>query len=315
MKILLQFPEGLKDKALAWVERLEKEGHTVFLSARPSYGACDLPVEEARALGVEKIIHFGHVAFPRGRVDGVLVEYVVERRELGKQDMDRIIKGLKEKGVKAVTLTAIIQYTKTLPILKAFLEERGIAVELKRGLLAIEEGQLLGCDGSAGMGQGDLLFIGDGLFHPTAVPYKDGRRYFAYNPSEGHFYEITDKVRAYWKRRRAAVLRAYDARVFGILVSTKQGQFLPRVAESIKKELARFGKKAVIIVGNELIPTTIANFTFVDAFITTACPRIADDVENYRKPVLDLAMFAQLKALWRGKSLDEVEYIQYGSIH
>ncbi len=303
MRILLQFPEGLKPKALEWAEKLSKEGHEVFLSARPSYGACDLAVEEAKAVGAEKIIHFGHAPFPRGDAEGIEVEYVVERLPLSQEDMEGIWKELKERGVERVVLTSIVQYTPALQELKAFLEERGIGAELKRGVLAVEEGQLLGCDGSAGEGEGELLFIGDGFFHPAAVPYKEGRRYFAYNPREKTFYDLTERVKAHHRRRRASLLRAYDGERFGILVSTKSGQFALSVALSIKAELEKRGKKAYIIVGNELIPTSVSNFTFVDVFITTACPRIADDAENYSKPVLDLQQFHQLKALWDGREL------------
>jgi len=304
MRILLQFPEGLKPKALQWARKLSQEGHEVFLSARPSYGACDLALEEAKAVGAEKLIHFGHAPFPKGRVEGIEVEYVVEREELSPQDMERIASSLWKVGAARVTLTAVVQYTQALGRLKAFLGGRGIEAEVRRGVLAVEEGQLLGCDGSAGEGEGELLFIGDGLFHPTAVPYREGRRYFAYNPREGRFYEVTERVRAHHRRRRASVLRAYDGKRFGILVSTKSGQFALSAALSVKRELEGRGKEAYIIVGDELIPTSVSNFTFVDVFITTACPRIADDRENYAKPVLDLHQFRQLKALWDGKGLD-----------
>ena len=39
MRILLQFPEGLKQKALGHAKALELEGNEVFISASPTYGA------------------------------------------------------------------------------------------------------------------------------------------------------------------------------------------------------------------------------------------------------------------------------------
>ena len=63
MKILLQFPEGLKQKAVEIAKKYEKKGDVVFLSAAPCYGACDLALDEARAIGAKKIIHFGHSPF------------------------------------------------------------------------------------------------------------------------------------------------------------------------------------------------------------------------------------------------------------
>ena len=61
MKILLQFPEGLKQHALKYAEKLEKEGDSVFISCSPTYGACDIAIDEAKAikyLSLAIITHF-----------------------------------------------------------------------------------------------------------------------------------------------------------------------------------------------------------------------------------------------------------------
>src|SRR3989339_335352 len=50
VRILLQFPEGLKKEALSHAIQYRKEGHEVFLSASPCYGACDLAYAEAEAV-------------------------------------------------------------------------------------------------------------------------------------------------------------------------------------------------------------------------------------------------------------------------
>ena len=63
MRILIQFPEGLKDRALHHAKMLEKEGNEVIISASPTFGACDLALDEARDLKVDKLIHFGHAEF------------------------------------------------------------------------------------------------------------------------------------------------------------------------------------------------------------------------------------------------------------
>ena len=63
MRILLQFPEGLKQKALEHAKRLEKGGDEVFISASPTFGACDLAIDEAKNIKADKLIHFGHGEF------------------------------------------------------------------------------------------------------------------------------------------------------------------------------------------------------------------------------------------------------------
>ena len=73
MRILLQFPEGLKQKALEHAKRLEKGGDEVFISASPTFGACDLAIDEAKNIKADKLVHFGHGEFHKADFN---VEYV-----------------------------------------------------------------------------------------------------------------------------------------------------------------------------------------------------------------------------------------------
>ncbi|MBI4399825.1 diphthamide synthesis protein, partial [Candidatus Micrarchaeota archaeon] len=65
MRVLLQFPEGLKSKALKIAKKYEKKGYEVFISSSPCYGACDIAIEEAKACKADKILHFGHAEFTK----------------------------------------------------------------------------------------------------------------------------------------------------------------------------------------------------------------------------------------------------------
>jgi len=78
MRILLQFPEGLKDKALEYASKLEKEGNEVVVSASPSFGACDLAIEEARKIKADKLIHFGHAEFKHVDFNVEYVPYAID---------------------------------------------------------------------------------------------------------------------------------------------------------------------------------------------------------------------------------------------
>ena len=65
MRVLLQFPEGLKRLALEYAQKYEAQGHEVFVSSSSCYGACDLALDEAKKIGAKKIVHFGHSKFIR----------------------------------------------------------------------------------------------------------------------------------------------------------------------------------------------------------------------------------------------------------
>lgn len=59
----LQFPEGLKTRALRVAREIESStGARVVVMTDPTYGACDLKEEQADRLGLDLVVHFGHTA-------------------------------------------------------------------------------------------------------------------------------------------------------------------------------------------------------------------------------------------------------------
>jgi 2-(3-amino-3-carboxypropyl)histidine synthase len=63
-RVGLQFPEGLKDRAIAIASEIEDKTHsTVIVMADPTYGACDLKRDACAKLGLDMLVHFGHTSF------------------------------------------------------------------------------------------------------------------------------------------------------------------------------------------------------------------------------------------------------------
>ncbi|MBU0666374.1 MAG: diphthamide synthesis protein [Nanoarchaeota archaeon] len=59
-RVLLQLPDGLKPQAKEIKEELQKRTDAqILIWADSCFGACDLPLE-AKNLGVDLLIHFGH---------------------------------------------------------------------------------------------------------------------------------------------------------------------------------------------------------------------------------------------------------------
>lgn len=284
MKILLQFPEGLKKNALSEAEALEKKGHEVFLSASACYGACDLPMEEARNLNIDKLVHYGHARFIRRELP-----FEVEYRE----SHTRIEVSLLEKslpfleGMEKISLVTTIQHIPQVGEMKEFLEANGKTVLTGRGALAEYPAQVLGCDGSAAINPGAdaILYVGDGRFHPTGI--KADVPVFSMNPYSGECRQLNSEIGKIQKRRRGAMLKALECDTFGILLSTKPGQFSPNSARKAKKKLEGAGLAAQILVSNEFNPVSLANFPQFRCYINTACPRLAEDTEMFGKPLLN----------------------------
>jgi 2-(3-amino-3-carboxypropyl)histidine synthase len=60
----LQFPEGLKKHAVSVASEIESKTHArCVIFVDPTYGACDLKTEQAKKLGVDLLVHFGHTKF------------------------------------------------------------------------------------------------------------------------------------------------------------------------------------------------------------------------------------------------------------
>jgi len=261
MKVLIQVPEGLKTKAL----ELSSKYDEAFICLEPCYGACDLRIDEAKRLGCEKIIHFGHSKF----MDvGFPVEYIELRYDL---DLKPILEKefSKIENYNSFGLLSTIQFIDCLDDIKSWLESKGKKVVIG--------GQTLGCKAPE-IDADCILFIGSGNFHPLAVQDKS---LFIVDYEKQEIRDLNLLRQKFIRQKEVAKKLSEDANTFGILVSTKLGQMNIAKAENIKKRLESKGKKAHILVMDEITPEKIEGIK-VDCLINTACPRITDNRAGFK---------------------------------
>jgi len=293
MRLLLQFPEGLKKLALEKAKEYEKQGHEVFISSAQCFGACDIALEEARAVKADKIIHFGHAEFMKVPFPVEYVEYPLDVEYEGVMK-----KALGELGkYEKIGLITTVQHVHQLPELRAFLEKAGKKVFIGKGALAKHEGQVLGCDTLAASSIAKdvdcFLYFGGGQFHPLGV--EAGKPVLIADPFSNSVKWLDAKSAE--KRTKGLLTRAVDAKRFGILVSTKIGQNNLKGAEEAKRKIEASGREAEILVSNFIDFDALENFQSFDAYVNTACPRMRDDFERAKKPVLNLGDLALLLRL------------------
>ncbi len=254
--VLVQLPAGLMEKADEIGEALPCE--TLFW-AKPCYGSCDLATWAP--LDVDLIVAYGH----SGKEEGV---FFVE----GKSDREF---SLEFEPSGTVGLLYTIQFRKQAMEIKEELEKKGKKVLLgEPGRMADYPGQVTGCDLNAALNiQSEVdcfLFVGEGDFHESALslakPVFD---------CEGREIEIS-------RKERPSLVFALES--FGVLFSIKPGQRDEELARKLKKRLEGMGKRVILIAGDDFDPR-ISNYP-VDAFVTSACPRLADDEESFGKPIL-----------------------------
>lgn len=270
-EITLQVPEGLKRKALHLSNLLEDAGYTVFISADPCYGACDLKEHG------DVLIHVGHTEIYSPKIPVVYVNVYDDF------DFVPVLQENLERIPRSVGLLTTAQHRLQLPRIQWFLEKNGIAPVVGKGVRTQFEGQILGCDLTAAVCIQDtveaFLYLGTGVFHPLGAAVATKKRVF-------RVYDQFEKVdpKPLLKQRHALIFKASKGQTFGIVTSTKKGQFRKKEALKCRKYLKEKGKKVYLFIADEIRPEILHG---CDAYVICACPRIAlDDAALFENPVL-----------------------------
>ena len=319
--IALQVPEGLKMQALSMMDSIEDETTAqVVLAADPCYGACDLVHDKMRMMGVELVAHMGHsqmnidsgmpTHFINVTYDGdpelspvlpILEKHramaqvrlekqdgVLNEKEAQDRFLDAVGRVAPLKGNK-LGLVGSIQHLHLIFDFKERLEKAGFEVEVPVGGDRLTfPGQVLGCNYSGDDDTiGHYLFLGSGDFHPIGLVMHTGKPLALLDPYTGDSSEMSlERIERILRQRFGLIMAVQDAQTFAILIGEKPGQMRRTLALRMKKMLAKHGKKGYLLALEHISPDLIS-FYPVDAYVNTACPRIAiDDSVRYDKPLI-----------------------------
>jgi 2-(3-amino-3-carboxypropyl)histidine synthase len=287
-KVLVQMAEGIKQNAPEISEWIEGLGIECIFSGETCWGACSVAVQEAQALGVDLLVHFGHAEF-------IKVDFPVLYMEV--QDILNLTPILTKslpviEEYKSIGLSYSIQHRHDIENIKKFYESNGKKVTLshKAGTNAYE-GHITGCE-YRGLReiQDDVecfVIIGNQFHSMGAVlgVKKPVILVDVYNDNVRSMAGLRDKI---LKQRAFSIERLREAKNVGIIVEVKPGQKFGNPRKLLEK-LRAAGKTAIVITMSELTPDKIMNFYNIDVFVELACPRIAlDDFAKYHKPILTM---------------------------
>lgn len=287
-RIVLQVPAGLVRDAHRLAARLREEtGVDVDVAARPCFGACD-PPQRDEAPRADLAIVLGHAPIPNAL--SPLPTFFVEMRSAA-GDPPLLAEKVERSGLpRHLGLVASVQHLDLLGPLSAELERRGFSVRLGRGGPRLAyAGQALGCNYTGAEEVRDaveaFLFVGTGRFHPLGLAFAVDRPVWSLDPARGELDPPIDRE-GLVRRRQLLVATTRSARSWGILVSTFGGQNRSPTALALQAKARARGLTAEILLASRIDPTDLVGRD-LDAFVSTACPRIAlDDSANYPKPVL-----------------------------
>lgn len=294
-RVALQFPEGMRRGALELAERVRREvGCTPILLGGRCYGACDLPGRDAlERMRVDALVHLGHAGFTETppRIGGCEVVFLETRVDIDLTPLFELLgMGDVQRGLGgSVALATTVQHVHQMGVVAAHIRGLGMSCEVRRwGARSLYPGQVVGCSfsGVDALPSGTILYVGTGLFHPLGLSLATRRPVFRYDPESGHLEDVGPLRDRCLRLRSAAIERARGASWFGVIVSTKPGQSRIRLAERITDDLVRHGRRSCLIVVDEVRPEDLDHMG-VDAWVSTACPRIAfDDAERFDAPIL-----------------------------
>ena len=303
----LQFPEGLKMQAVKIARKIEAETDaTVIISGDPCFGACDVSDWKMKG-SVDLIVHYGHTPLPlKYEVPTLFIE------AFSKIDIKKSLeKSLEElKNYSRVGLVTTTQHLHLLAEIKDYLEDNGKEVILGSSP-STRKGQVLGCNFSSikDLDVEIILFIGSGNFHPLGINLFASTPALAIDPYNNELRTMDEYADRILRIRFARITKARSATKWGIIVSSKEGQYRMELAKAIKKNLEDHGMEAYIILADNINPDILLPYLELEAFVVSACPRIAiDDSQMYKKPLLtpqELEIVLN-KREWENYQLDEI---------
>ena len=303
----LQFPEGLKTQAVSIAKQIEDlTDATVLISGDPCFGACD--VSDKKMIGiVDLIIHYGHTPLPINyKIPTMFIEAYADVDV--KKYLEEALPQL--ENYSKIALATTTQQLNVLNEMKDYLEDHGKEVVIGSSK-STRKGQVLGCNFSSikNLDAEVYLFVGSGNFHPLGIYLFTKSPVLAIDPYGGTIRNMAEYADKILRIRFARIIKSQSVKKWGILVSSKEGQYRMQLAKKIKGMLKDEGMESYIIVLDNINPDVLLPYTDLKGFVVTACPRIAiDDSQMYKKPLItpkELEIVLN-KRKWENYQLDEI---------
>lgn len=305
--VAVQLPEGLKIRAQEISDFITREtGARTLIIGRPCYGACDLFDYRGWC---DALVHYGHSAIPSMGYDPDVL-YIEARSDASlHDDLPDILNDLPDR----IGILATIQYIGLIPDVVSILDSIG-----KKGIVGTGDdrlaypGQVLGCNCTAAEAVSDgcdcYLYLGEGDFHPIAAALGTDKTVYVLNPVTGELHDMNAQRDRIIRRRFGAIQTASSAQRFLVILCSKIGQCRSGLASEAERMIRESGRECITAVMEEVVPDSLASYQ-VDAYVCTACPRVAiDESARYGKPMLTVPELeiALGRKQWNGYPFDQI---------
>ncbi|MEM3113031.1 MAG: diphthamide synthesis protein [Candidatus Pacearchaeota archaeon] len=223
---------------------------------------------------------------------------------------------IKKNKIKSIALFTSVQFSDIENFISE-IKSKEIKVNITKAKRTSNKMQILGCDiyhdsfETQILDESDaILYVGDGYFHPKAlllaqIKNKKIKPVMMWNPISKTLQVLNEGlIREQIKKYKRNLKLFISADTIGILVTIKPGQNYFMTAKRLKEFLENQGKKAYIFIDNNIDLRQLENYTFIKAWVNTACPRIGtDDIVNIKQPLINIK-----EATNPIKALEELEF-------
>ncbi|WP_308573799.1 diphthamide biosynthesis enzyme Dph2 [uncultured Methanosphaera sp.] len=287
--IMLQFPEGLKMDAVEIAQQIEEntpDDVNVLIDADACFGACDLA--DLKVNGhIDLVIHFAHTSLGLKTECPIMFIEASSNAEVKPPILDALEKINPEDNIKTIGVITTTQHIHKLDEMIKLIGDEGYTVKTTPGITT-KPGQVLGCNFTSikNLDVDMIIYVGSGDFHALGVKLFTKKPVLLADPFKGTARDIEEFYDKILRIRFARIIKAENAKTFGIIISSKKGQLRYNLALNLKKLIEEHGFKAQILNMDYISPDRLLPFD-LDAYVMTACPRIAiDDSAMYKKPVI-----------------------------
>jgi len=305
--IALNAPDGMLPQVQQTAINITKKFDIpAFVLADTTWGTCDLNSNGAKVLGAEILFNIGHTnkleTFP-GEQDNVIMIDAFDdiSFELVIPKAIEILKG------KIISLITDSQHLHQIDYVKGELEKNNVSVKIGKGKGQLNDGQVFGCEFYPAMETKEKvdanLFLGQSNFHAAGIAISTKIRTYILDPYFNEVRDVTNFAEKLEKKATLKIFKASEAKVFGVIVGLKEGQFAKVTALRFKKELEEIGKNVQLLALTDITNDRLKNFTGIDAFIQVACPRISTDNE-FDKPMLSTPQANALLKMLKNEKFD-----------
>ncbi|KAL4254186.1 2-(3-amino-3-carboxypropyl)histidine synthase subunit 2 [Abortiporus biennis] len=321
-RIALQFPDELLHdsvpiyKALKGAIGPERE---LYVLADTSYGSCCVDEVAAQHVDADAVVHYGHACM--SQTSRLPVVYVFGRKPIDVESCTReLLQSFRssQQENKTVELRIDVAYAhKTEEVVARIrTEDPTIQVQfnpLPQKTTPVKTVEASSTNASSEVYEDENLSDSKTLFYVGGESLSLTNLLMTHSAYEVHAYDPSTKTariesartNKLLMRRYAAVQKARDADVFGILVGTLGvASYLPLITH-LRAILKKVHKKSYTISVGKLNPAKLANFLEIECFVIVACPENSViEAKEFLRPIVtpyELEIALRREPDWTGR--------------